>query len=441
MFKNLKNLFLAIILNQLGWTTEMSVTGVAEIDAAIPNYWGEGIVHDGNRESFWGSLSGKEGSFMPVIDKTGALKQKGDFITFSTIEQLMGTGVTGESVLKGNEEKLGIGTFSVSADVVRHAVAVSRKSNKQANFDMVQSARSLLKDWFSRKFDNDVFTTITESSVVDTIYAGSSNTAVGNLNETDGDYFGPSEINLIRMALIRQGAIPLRVSKSNGRTIPIFGIVYGEMEEYYLNQNTSFVNTVKEAWERFKGSKDMHPLFEGAAGIFRNCVLYPYYSLLPIPQGTPLRPETTLSATLVTAGTTAYVGVAADSNTLANYTLFFAASGSLQIEDEIISYTGKTVSTFTGLTRGVSSTTAAQHTAGALVTQRDIATVIGFGAQAIFRALPEDVEPIGQKDDFDEQIGLGVRAYYGHAVRKDKRRGKAASLVMCKCISPNPGSI
>jgi len=182
-------------------------------------------------------------------------------------------------------------------------------------------------------------------------------------------------------------------------------------------------------------------LFEGAVGIFRNMVLYPYYSLLPIPQGTPLRPETTLSATLVTSATTIYVGVAADANTKANYTLFFASSGSLQIEDEIMSYTAKTVSTFTTVTRGASSTTDVQHLAGALVTQRNVASVIGFGAQAVFRAMPEDVEPIGEKDDYGEQIGLGVRAYYGHKVRIDKRRGKGASLVICKCISPNPGSI
>jgi N4-gp56 family major capsid protein len=441
MLKHLRKFLLAILLDERGdWTTEMNVTGIAEIDSCIPEFWAIGIVHDGNCESFWGSLAGKEGSFMPVIDKTGPLKEKGDKITFNTIEQLMGTGVTGESVLKGQEEKLGVGSFTVTADIVRHAVAVSKKSTKQANFDEVQTARSLLKDWWSRKLDNDVFISITGSTTTDTIYANGK-TSEATLNSTDGDYFGPTEINLLRMALIRQGAIPLRVTKSNGRTIPIYGIAYGEMEEYYLNQNTTFVNTVKEAWERFKGSKDMHPLFEGAVGIFRNMVLYPYYSLLQIPQGTPLRPETTLSATLITAGTSIVVGVAGNSNTKANYTLFFADSGSLQIEDEIISYTAKTVSTFTGLTRGASSTTSANHTAGKLVTQRNVASVIGFGAQAIFRAFPEDATPIGDNDDYGAQIGLGIEAYYGHKARIDKRRGKSPSLVICKCISPNPGTI
>lgn len=440
--RGLKSFLLSILRCQYGWTSEMTVTGVSEIDAAIPEYWAIGAIHDGNRESFWGGLAGKEGSRMPVVDKTGPLRKSGDQITFTVIEQLMGTGVTGENVLKGNEEKLGISTFTVSADIVRNAVAVSRKSTKQANFQEVQTARTLLKDWFSRKFDGDIFTTITGDSDVETLYAGTSNTSEANLNASDGDRFGPSEIMMMRMALIRQGAMPLKIQKINGRSVPIYGLVYGEIEDYWLNQNTTFVQAVREAWTRFKEGGGNHPLFNGAVGIYRNMVLYPYYSLLPIPQGTALRPETTLSATLTTAETdTINVGVAGNTRTTSNYTIYFASSGSLQIDDEILSYTGKTITTFTGLSRGVSSTTAAQHSAGALITQRDIATVIGFGAQAVFRAMPESAEPIGDKDDYGEQIGLGIRAYYGHACRKDALRGKACNLVQMKVLSDNPGTV
>jgi hypothetical protein len=38
MFKHLRKLFLMVLLDQSGWTTEMSVTGIAEIDAAIPEF-------------------------------------------------------------------------------------------------------------------------------------------------------------------------------------------------------------------------------------------------------------------------------------------------------------------------------------------------------------------------------------------------------------------
>ena len=433
-------LLFSIVYDQAGWTTEMNVTGVSDVDSAIPEHWAPSIFADGNRESFWGSLSGKEGTFMPVIDKTGKLKESGNLLHINIIEQLMGTGVTGESVLKGNEEKLGVGVMTVSADIVRHAVAISRKSTRQANFDEVQKTKSLLQDWVGRRLDSDGFTAIIGASNVETLYANSK-TAESSLNTTDGDRFGPVEIGLISLALKRLGALPLKIKKTNGRTIPIYGCVFGEVEDHWLNQNTTFVNDLRNGWERFKQGAGDHPLFQGAVGIYRNVVLYPYYANLDLPQGTPLRPETTLSATLTTAGTTAYAGVAADANDKANYTLFFASSGSLQIGSEIISYTGKTISTFTGLTRGVSSTTAAQHTAGALVTQRNVSTVIGFGAQALVRAMPEDVEPIGEKDDYGEQIGLGIRAFYGYKVRYSKRRGKPAAAVILKCISDNPGTI
>ena len=121
----LLRILLCLFIDALAWTTEMNVTGIADIDAAIPEFWAEGIIEDGNRESFWGQLQGKEGARQPMVEKTGPLNEAGDELKFNTIAQLMGRGVTGESVLKGQEEKLTIGTFSVSADVVRHAVAVS----------------------------------------------------------------------------------------------------------------------------------------------------------------------------------------------------------------------------------------------------------------------------------------------------------------------------
>ena len=426
--------FLRLLCDEFAWTAEMNVTGISELDAAIPEYWSKGVIIDGDRESFWGSLTGGEGSMMPIIMKTGQLKEAGDQIHFQCISQLMGSGVTGESVLKGTEERLSIGTFTVSADVVRHAVAIGKKATKQAYFDSVQMAGKVLKAWFTRKSDNDTFNAFLTSSSLDTLYANS-RTAVGSLVSTDS--FGIAEIEMIRMALIRQGATPLQVTKVNGRTQPIYGIAYGEIEEYGLSQNSIFVQAIREAWERFKGAGD-HPLFRGAIGIYRNMVLYPYYSQLSIPQGTPLRPETIVYATLVTAGTTLSVG---GSSITPNYTEFFASSGSLQIADEIISYSGKTNWTFTGLTRAAGSTTAVQHSPNALVTQRNIATVIGFGAEAVFKALPEDVETVGDKDDYGEQIGLGVRAYYGQKLRVDARRAKCPSAVLMKVYSKNPGTI
>ena len=432
---------LNIFIDEFAWTTEMAVTGVADIDAAIPEYWADEILHDANRESFWGQLSGAEGAMLPVIDKSGPLKTKGDILTINVIAQLMGSGVTGENVLKGNEELLSVGSFTVTADVVRHAVAVSRKSTKQANYDQIRTVGSLLKQWMTRKMDNDIFTLMTDETA-EFLFANSK-TSDADLNSDDGDHFGIQEIELIRLGLIRKGAMPIAVKKQNGRTVPCYGIVYGEVEEYRLNQNTVFIQAIREAWERFKGDASTnHPIFNGVIGYYRNCLLYPYYSVLPIPQGTALRPETTVQATLTTTATSATVGGASPSTGVTpDFTLFFASSGSLQLADEIISYTAKTNNTFTGLTRGVSSTTAVQHAPDVLVTQRNVSSVIGFGAEAVCRAIGDSPEPVGESDDYGEQIGLGMRSYYGQSLKRDRRLNRANNVVIMRCYSENPGTI
>lgn len=429
----LKYLWL-LFSDEYGWTQEMNVTGIAELDAAFPEWWEKQILVDGTRESLFGSLTGGEGSGMPVIMKTGKLKEAGDTLRFNCVSQLMGSGVTGESVLKGTEEKLSIGTFTVTADILRHAVSIGRKASKQSYFEAITLAGSLLKDWVTRKMDTDGLAAFTGSSVIDTIYANS-RTSEASLVSTD--CLGVSEFEMLRLALGRQGATPIKTSKVNGRTQPIFGAIIGEIEEYNLRQNSQFTQAIRESYERFSGS-GVHPIFNSALAVYGNMIIYPYRSILSLPQGTTLRPETLVYATLTTTATTLSVGGSSDTP---NYTEFFASSGSLQIEDEVISYTGKTNNTFTGLTRAAGSTTAVQHSNNKLVTQRNISTVIGFGAEALFRAMPEEVEKISDDDDYKETIGIGIRAHFGQKLRIDSRRGKCPNALLMKVYSKNPGTI
>lgn len=68
------------------------------------------------------------------------------------------------------------------------------------------------------------------------------------------------------------------------------------------------------------------------------------------------------------ARTTLTTSITAGSTTLAvASTGSFPASGVIQIDSEIILYTSKTAATFTGLTRGADSTTAASHASGVAV--------------------------------------------------------------------------
>jgi len=73
--------------------------------------------------------------------------------------------------------------------------------------------------------------------------------------------------------------------------------------------------------------------------------------------------ETTLSAS-INSNSTNPIAVVSTNN--------FSASGYIRIGSEIIQYTGKTSTSFTGITRGVAGSNGANHTSGAGVTQAQV---------------------------------------------------------------------
>ena len=87
--------------------------------------------------------------------------------------------------------------------------------------------------------------------------------------------------------------------------------------------------------------------------------------------------STTLTASLSAVPNTRLTAqVSATATTLTvDTTTGFAASGSLLVEDEIITYSGRTATTFTGCTRGTSGTTAVIHDALEGVTQYSTVTI------------------------------------------------------------------
>ena len=52
----------------------------------------------------------------------------------------MGAGVTGNTVLEGNEEVLNARSLNVAVSVIRHAVAVSQWDEQKSVIDLLQAA-------------------------------------------------------------------------------------------------------------------------------------------------------------------------------------------------------------------------------------------------------------------------------------------------------------
>jgi N4-gp56 family major capsid protein len=92
-------------------------------------------------------------------------KAPGDAITVQLRAKLSGAGVTGETVLKGNEENLVFYAQKLTVDTIRHAVMLNGEmSEKRVAFDLRNQAREALVDWASDKLKGNIVDALTDTS-------------------------------------------------------------------------------------------------------------------------------------------------------------------------------------------------------------------------------------------------------------------------------------
>ena len=122
-------------------------------------------------------------------------RKAGDSIVFPTVRRLVGAGVTGNTVLEGNEEVLNARSLKLTVGVIRHAVAVSDWDEQKSVIDLRNAARDALMVWAKEKFRNDIIAALgamTANADVSLTYAaataGQRDTWV--LNNTDRVLFG-----------------------------------------------------------------------------------------------------------------------------------------------------------------------------------------------------------------------------------------------------------
>ena len=112
---------------------------------------------------------------------------------------------------------------------------------------------------------------------------------------------------------------------------------------------------------------------------------------------------TTLTNAIPNSSSTANIVVAS--------TAGFAATGSILIEEEVIKYTGKTDTTFTGITRGAYGSSGSSHAAGVYVTEAQ-----GVASASTALAIPYDTTDTSNQvsiDDTDNsKIVFSVAGYY-----------------------------
>ena len=89
----------------------------------------------------------------------------------------------------------------------------------------------------------------------------------------------------------------------------------------------------------------------------------------------------------------------------------FQTAGTILIDSEFIGYTGKTATTFTGITRNLYGTTSAAHTAGVYVAEAQ-----GVASASTALAIPMDTTDVSNQVSFDplnpSRIVFDVAGYY-----------------------------
>uniref|UniRef100_A0A6M3IY22 Putative major capsid protein n=1 Tax=viral metagenome TaxID=1070528 RepID=A0A6M3IY22_9ZZZZ len=413
--------------------------GAGVLQYAIPTYWPERLRDDAIRRAFWGArFEGKEGSRKPIIVNEDLTKKPGEQINFQVVSQLFSPGVTGETTLAGNEDQLSLGQYTLTVDWLRNAVSFTKNLEKRVNFNVAQTIRSELSDWMKRRIDSDMFSALI-SNVSNTIYAGDA-TSVASLG--GNDHFGTEEIDRIKLALQRT-AIPIRVEGAEGEEEEYYGIVISEIDEYWLKGDSVWNQAQRDAGPRDYAK---NRIFTGALGMYNGCIIYVHRAKKSANniQGSPLRPEARLYATIAAGATEVAFDVSTTYKDLGD---FFSSTGTLRVDSEEITYTSITAGTgtnstyrFAGCTRGANGTTAAAHTAGALITQRNVASVIGFGAEIAVRGWGMKPEPITQTYDYGFENGLGIAAVFGQSVIKDSASA-VPNYILMKTYADNPISV
>ena len=131
-----------------------------------PQQWDDNFFRDYVRSSRFKRYMGTdEASIIQLKDDLS--KKKGDAVTFALVNELTGNGVTGNTTLKGNEERLNSRSQKLTVDVLRHAVAVDDWDVQKSVIDLRNAAKVQLREWAMKKLRDGIINALGQIDGVD----------------------------------------------------------------------------------------------------------------------------------------------------------------------------------------------------------------------------------------------------------------------------------
>jgi len=140
------------------------------VSGLTPQQWDDAFFRDYVRMSRYKRYFGTDEASIFQL-KENLTNKRGDSVTFALVNELTGTGVTGNNTLKGNEERLGSRSQKLTVNALRHAVAVDDWDEQKSVIDLRDAARVQLREWAMKKLRDDCTNALGE--IDGTIYTSS----------------------------------------------------------------------------------------------------------------------------------------------------------------------------------------------------------------------------------------------------------------------------
>jgi N4-gp56 family major capsid protein len=120
-----------------------------------PQLWDKQFFAEYIRKNRFKKYMGTTESSMIQV-KDSLTTKNGDSITFAAVRRLVGAGVTGNTVLEGNEEILDQRSMKLVVAPIRHAVSVSEWDEQKSTIDLRDAAKTSLQNWSMEKLRGDI---------------------------------------------------------------------------------------------------------------------------------------------------------------------------------------------------------------------------------------------------------------------------------------------
>jgi N4-gp56 family major capsid protein len=257
-----------------------------------PQQWDDQFFMEYVRENRFKRYMGTtENSIIHI--KEDLTRKPGDKVTFANVRKLNGSGVTGNTVLEGNEEELDSRSMAVTVEPIRNAVVVTEWDEQKNAFDLRDASKSALKLWAMEKMRDDIIAAL--KSINGTAYADASEAAkdawladnsdrvlfgaaVGN---NSGNDHSASLANIDNTAdKLTTGVVSLAKRLAMNASPAIKPIRLNEDEEWFvmyansrsfrdLTESTAYQQARRDALER--GEKN--PLWTGGSAMWDGVII------------------------------------------------------------------------------------------------------------------------------------------------------------------------